>query len=665
MSDKKISQLTALAASGVAPSTDVMAVVDTNVTETKKITVKDVVDGALNTQSANGVVYLNGSKEATAGSVVTYDGTTFKVDGAAVFNDSGADVDFRIESDTDANAFFLDGANGNVGIGTDSPATQLVLSANNDGISAGTAPNNTLRFNDTDTAVATGQPIGRLEFYINDASTGGTGIATAIESRSAGTTGGGILQFSTSLGGSTGTLIDSFRLSPVSGAVFNEDGADIDFRVESDTNTHAFFVQGSDGNVGIGTTSPGALLDVRGSAIFNEDGADVDFRIESDTDANAFFLDGATGNLGIGTSSPLAKLHVTPSGAFSTTYNNFAGDGLFIDSSNATDGAGNYGGAITWSRMTSPSARKAAIAVFQDTSDVDQNGLAFFVSNAAGLTDPLIEAMRITSAGELLVGGTTAIGNAAGRITVEGSNVGGVINLFRNDTSIVAGNGLGVVDFYGNDTTSNTPILLARIGGVASGIHSAGDNPTDVIFETTPDGTETVAEAGRVTQAGSYVLKGGTITNEAGVGIIFPATQVASANANSLDDYEEGTWTPAWAFSTSGSVTLATATGKYTKIGNVVHAHCFVSSSAISSPTGDATITGFPFSSATTSGAAIGLVRRFATAFGTNLRADIFGTTVSFYVSATDAGSVTYLQGSDFSPTTGHNQLRFDVVYQV
>lgn len=121
MADKKISQLTALAASGVVPSTDVMAIVDTNVTETKKITVKDVVDGALNTQSANGVVYLNGSKEATAGSVISYDGTTFGVDAPAVFNDSGADVDFRIESNTNTHAVFVDAGNSRVGFNTSSP----------------------------------------------------------------------------------------------------------------------------------------------------------------------------------------------------------------------------------------------------------------------------------------------------------------------------------------------------------------------------------------------------------------------------------------------------------------------------------------------------------------------------------------------------------------
>jgi hypothetical protein len=47
------------------------------------------------------------------------------------------------------------------------------------------------------------------------------------------------------------------------GAVFNEAGADVDFRVESDTVTHALFVQGSDGNVGIGTATPSAPLTVK------------------------------------------------------------------------------------------------------------------------------------------------------------------------------------------------------------------------------------------------------------------------------------------------------------------------------------------------------------------------------------------------------------------
>jgi hypothetical protein len=51
-------------------------------------------------------------------------------------------------------------------------------------------------------------------------------------------------------------------------------------------------------------------------------------------------------------------------------------------------------------------------------------------------------------------------------------------------------------------------------------------------------------------------------------GIKFPASQSASGDANTLDDYEEGSWTPT---DTSGaSLTFSTANGTYTKIGRVV-----------------------------------------------------------------------------------------------
>ena len=55
----------------------------------------------------------------------------------------------------------------------------------------------------------------------------------------------------------------------------------------------------SGGSVGIGTTSPAAKLSVDGSAIFNESGADVDFRVESETNTHALFLDAENSRVGI------------------------------------------------------------------------------------------------------------------------------------------------------------------------------------------------------------------------------------------------------------------------------------------------------------------------------------------------------------------------------
>jgi hypothetical protein len=53
-----------------------------------------------------------------------------------------------------------------------------------------------------------------------------------------------------------------------------------------------------------------------GTLVVNEAGADVDFRVESDTVVNALFVDGATGNVGLGTGTPSYNLHISdPTGA--------------------------------------------------------------------------------------------------------------------------------------------------------------------------------------------------------------------------------------------------------------------------------------------------------------------------------------------------------------
>lgn len=54
----------------------------------------------------------------------------------------------------------------------------------------------------------------------------------------------------------------------------------------------------------------------KGANVFNEAGADVDQRMEGDTDANLFYLDAGNDRIGIGGSAPLAKFHVFGSIAF-------------------------------------------------------------------------------------------------------------------------------------------------------------------------------------------------------------------------------------------------------------------------------------------------------------------------------------------------------------
>ena len=79
-------------------------------------------------------------------------------------------------------------------------------------------------------------------------------------------------------------------------------------------------------------------------------------------------------------------------------------------------------------------------------------------------------------------------------------------------------------------------------------------------------------------------------------GLAFPATAVAVADANTLDDYEEGTWTPTFAGSTtSPTVTYAAQSGSYTKIGRQVTVSFEVGTSAQSLGVGSVQIAGLPF----------------------------------------------------------------------
>jgi hypothetical protein len=133
-------------------------------------------------------------------------------------------------------------------------------------------------------------------------------------------------------------------------------------------------------------------------------------------------------------------------------------------------------------------------------------GNALLVEDSA---NPDSSPFTITAAGEVLVGSTTPITDSGGTLGLIVANNAPSLNLFRNDTSVVLNDSLGSVTFYGNDTTGNTVTPLASIAGVASGTHAAGDNPTDLVFSITPDGTDVITEAARITNSGDLKFNSG------------------------------------------------------------------------------------------------------------------------------------------------------------
>lgn len=77
--------------------------------------------------------------------------------------------------------------------------------------------------------------------------------------------------------------------------------------------------------------------------------------------------------------------------------------------------------------------------------------------------------------------------------------------------------------------------------------------------------------------------------------IQFPATQAASADANTLDDYEEGTWTPTILAGGTPVTSYVLQYGSYTKIGNRVIGQGAVGVNVIGAATGNLQIGGLPF----------------------------------------------------------------------
>jgi hypothetical protein len=151
-------------------------------------------------------------------------------------------------------------------------------------------------------------------------------------------------------------------------------------------------------------------------------------------------------------------------------------------------------------------------------------------------------------------------------------------------------------------------------------------------------------------------------------GIAFPATQNPSTDANTLDDYEEGDWTPVLTFTTPGdvAVTYATQLGEYTKVGREVTLRGSVTTSTFTHTTasGNLTITGLPF--------AVGgsIFPRGALLWGgitkagyTNIVAT--GTSSSVMFSASGSGVANSGVVVADTPTGGTVRLEFTLHYRV
>ena len=187
------------------------------------------------------------------------------------------------------------------------------------------------------------------------------------------------------------------------------------------------------------------------------------------------------------------------------------------------------------------------------------------------------------TSGNLIIksGTTTALTFSGANVTAAGTIGSGAIT----STGIVTGTAF----------TAGSAVLaeaeLELLDGLTAGTAIASKVvTTDGNIDTTGMRNLTISgelDAATLDISGASDLAG-VLTVSSGQ-ITFPGTQAASTNANTLDDYEEGTWTPACSGSTVGS-----ANGFYTKIGRVCYISLSFSLTAIGSGN-PSQISGLPF----------------------------------------------------------------------
>jgi len=238
-----------------------------------------------------------------------------------VFNNDSIDIDFRVESNGNANMIFVDGGSDHVNIGTSTDlGGTLNVSGNGWFLNTDNTDNITLESTDADASVGP-----RLRLFRNSGSPADNDVIGDI--RWEGKDSGGndfmyanqkvtihqeadgseeaMMQFYVSLAGSSINVLTLDRAS----TIFNEDSNDIDFRVESNGNANMFFINGGDDTACIGGTNTGNTLFIENqsaseTSIFEKNGsasdATVHQLVRSNRAANSAytFLAGESANGG-------------------------------------------------------------------------------------------------------------------------------------------------------------------------------------------------------------------------------------------------------------------------------------------------------------------------------------------------------------------------------
>ena len=219
------------------------------------------------------------------------------------------------------------------------------------------------------------------------------------------------------------------------------------------------------------------------------------------------------------------------------------------------------------------------------------NGFEITPSTAVGGTTFTTPVFQVTATGVAVTGTLSATGQLSASKATDTSGASTSISDYSIKLVASQTNTINSIGWAETTTTSAAIVGYDAGSGGAQGIRIyAGSNsslPLVADFSSTG-----LAVTGALSSTTGAAVGGAT----AGAGgIAFPATAVAVADANTLDDYEEGTWTGTMTGLTTAPTTPVTATGKYTKIGNIVTIHIQFYDKDTTGASGQIVVTGLPF----------------------------------------------------------------------
>jgi hypothetical protein len=214
------------------------------------------------------------------------------------------------------------------------------------------------------------------------------------------------------------------------------------------------------------------------------------------------------------------------------------------------------------------------------TSGDTNTGIYFPAADTVGITNGGTERGRFTTTGFAVTGTASATGaitsgttSTAGSIVISDNQNNGS-NVLNTITSIGINanySELAIKTRYNSTTVLSTPFYINSSRDIGLGGDITASALTGAVLVISGS---TATERMRIDSSGNVLVGKSSATANGGdvqvsSGITFPATQVPKSDANTLDDYEEGTWTP-----NQGSgltvVGAFSSVGNYVKIGRVV-----------------------------------------------------------------------------------------------